>query len=38
VLRPAMVGITKGGPKQNNNAKPAEPAADAQPAEEDATG
>jgi molecular chaperone GrpE len=37
VLRPAMVGVTKGGPKQNN-AKPAEPAADAQPAEEDATG
>jgi molecular chaperone GrpE len=34
VLRPAMVGVTKGGPKQNN----AKPAADTQPAEEDATG
>jgi molecular chaperone GrpE len=37
VLRPAMVGITKGGPRQAG-AKPTEPSADAQPAEEDATG
>jgi molecular chaperone GrpE len=37
VLRPAMVGVTKGGPKQTS-AKPAAPATDAQPAEEDATG
>jgi len=37
VLRPAMVGITKGGPK-TAAPRPAEPAAESQPAEEDASG
>jgi molecular chaperone GrpE len=37
VLRPAMVGVTKGGPKVAA-VKPVEPSAEAQPAEEDATG